>query len=194
MAPAAMSSWTQSLSEARPAAYWLDDPGRPGPVPALTGTETCDLLVVGGGYSGLWTALLAKERDPGRDVVLVEAGEVAGAATGRNGGFCAASLTHGFANGRSRWPDEIRVLEELGARNLDAIEETVERYGIGCEFERTGEMFVATEPHQAAELRQEAAEASELGLDEGVRYLDTDAVRAEVDSPTFLAGLWDRWG
>src|SRR6185312_15837730 len=99
-----------------------------------------DLLVVGGGYSGLWTALRAKERDPRRDVVLIEGREVGWAASGRNGGFCAASLTHGLANGLARWPEEFGRLEELGNRNLDGIEETVARHSIDCDFERSGEI------------------------------------------------------
>ncbi|MFF0112068.1 NAD(P)/FAD-dependent oxidoreductase [Streptomyces prasinus] len=189
-----MNRWTTSLADARPTAYWLDDPARPGPRPALTGDETCDLLVVGGGYSGLWTALIAKERDPDRDVVLVEGREVGWAASGRNGGFCAASLTHGLANGLARWPDEIHELERLGARNLDAIEETVARHAIDCDFERTGELDVATEPYQARELRARYQEIDRRGLADGVDLLDTDAVRAQVYSPTFLAGLWDRRG
>ncbi|MET9308357.1 FAD-dependent oxidoreductase [Streptomyces cellulosae] len=194
MAPSAMSRWTQSLSEARPVSYWLDDPGRPDPEPALTERTTCDLLVVGGGYSGLWTALIAKERDPSRDVVLVEGREVGWAASGRNGGFCAASLTHGLSNGLARWPGEIHTLERLGARNLDAIEETVARHSIDCDFERTGEIDVATEPYQAEELRAWYDEISARGLAEGIEYLDADAVREQVDSPTFLAGLYDRRG
>ncbi|WP_225642005.1 NAD(P)/FAD-dependent oxidoreductase [Streptomyces werraensis] len=194
MAPSAMSRWTQSLSEARPVSYWLDDPGRPDPEPALTGRTTCDLLVVGGGYSGLWTALIAKERDPSRDVVLVEGREVGWAASGRNGGFCAASLTHGLSNGLTRWPDEIHTLERLGARNLDAIEETVARHSIDCDFERTGEIDVATEPYQAEELRAWYEEIAGRGLADGFEFLDADAVREQVDSPTFLAGLYDRRG
>ncbi|MDQ1008004.1 glycine/D-amino acid oxidase-like deaminating enzyme [Streptomyces sp. V4I23] len=192
MAPAAMP-FASSLADAQPVPFWLDDPGRPGALPALTGTERCDLLVVGGGYSGLWTALLAKERDPGRDVVLIEDREAGWAASGRNGGFCAASLTHGLGNGFARWPDELTKLEELGARNLDAIEDTVARYGIDCDFERTGEIDVATEPHQLAELHELHEEATRLGFG-GLEMLDRDAVRAEVDSPTFLGGLWDRDG
>ncbi|UYQ64704.1 NAD(P)/FAD-dependent oxidoreductase [Streptomyces peucetius] len=192
MAPAAMNI-AGSLSDARPAPFWLEDPGKPDPLPALAGDERCDLLVVGGGYSGLWTALLAKERDPGRDVVLIEGREAGWAASGRNGGFCAASLTHGLGNGLARWPDELAKLEELGARNLGAIEETVARHGIDCDFERTGEIDVATEPHQLAELHETHAEATRLGFT-GLELLDAEAVRAEVDSPTFLGGLWDRQG
>ncbi|MFD6277086.1 NAD(P)/FAD-dependent oxidoreductase [Streptomyces sp. NPDC060209] len=193
MAPDAMRNAAHSLSDARPLSYWLDDPGKPGARPALTGDERCDLLVVGGGYSGLWTALIAKERDPGRDVVLIEGDEVGWAASGRNGGFCAASLTHGLANGLERWPDEIGKLEALGARNLDAIEAAVARYSIGCDFERTGEIDVATQPHQLDELREWHRRTEELGLG-GMEFLDRDQVRAEVDSPTFLGGLLDRRG
>ncbi|MEV6697792.1 FAD-dependent oxidoreductase [Streptomyces sp. NPDC051453] len=188
------TDWIRSLADAKPLSYWLDDPGRPEARPALTGDERCDLLVVGGGYSGLWTALLAKERDPGRDVVLLEGQEVGWAASGRNGGFCAASLTHGVANGLARWPGEIGKLEELGNRNLDAIEDAVARYSIDCDFERTGELDVATEPHQVTELQEFHRELTEAGLAGGTELLDADATREQVDSPTFLGALYDRRG
>ncbi|MFE5026604.1 NAD(P)/FAD-dependent oxidoreductase [Streptomyces sp. NPDC056656] len=188
------TDWIKSLADAKPLSYWLDDPGKPQAQPALTGDERCDLLVVGGGYSGLWTALLAKERDPGRDVVLLEGQEVGWAASGRNGGFCAASLTHGVANGLARWPGEIAKLEELGNRNLDAIEEAVARYSIDCDFERTGELDVATEPHQVTELQEFHQELTEAGLAGGTELLDADATREQVDSPTFLGALYDRRG
>ncbi|QHC25197.1 NAD(P)/FAD-dependent oxidoreductase [Streptomyces sp. GS7] len=187
------ASPVHALADASPKPFWLEDPARPDVRPALVGDERCDLLVVGGGYSGLWTALLAKERDPRRDVVLIEGQEVGWAASGRNGGFCAASLTHGLGNGLARWPGELAELERLGARNLDGIEDALARHGIDCDFERTGEIDVATAPHQVAELREMAEEAGELGL-EGREFLDREAIRAEVDSPTFLAGLWDRTG
>ncbi|MCX5210577.1 FAD-binding oxidoreductase [Kitasatospora sp. NBC_00240] len=182
----------RALSDARPTPFWLEDPGRPQALPALVGDTTCDLLVVGGGYSGLWTALIAKERDPSLDVVLVEGNEVGWAASGRNGGFCAASLTHGFGNGLQRWPGELAELERQGAANLQAIEDTLKRYGIDAEWERTGEIDVATQPHQLEELHEIAEAVAEHGLE--LTVLDADALRAEVDSPTFLGGVWDKEG
>lgn len=170
---------SRALAPARHSAFWLDDVERPRH-PRLETTIDADLAIVGGGYTGLWTAVRAKERDPDRRVVLLEASRIGWAASGRNGGFCEASLTHGYENGASRWPGEIDVLERMGRRNLDEIEQTVARYGMDVDFERTGALSVAVEPHQVDWLRES----------EG--FLDADAVRAEVASPTYLAGAWDR--
>jgi len=173
----------EALRDAAPTPYWLDHPDRPALRAPLDAHTTTDLCVVGGGYSGLWTAILAKERDPSRDVVLLEGNRVGWAASGRNGGFCAASITHGHANGAERWPDEIDTLDRLGRENLDAIEEALTRHRIACDFERTGAITVATEPHHVEWLHELHDEAP------GSTFLDRDAMRAEVDSPTYLAGV-----
>ncbi|MFI6867055.1 NAD(P)/FAD-dependent oxidoreductase [Nocardia sp. NPDC050406] len=184
--------WASALSEAAPTPYWTDRPERPAPTEPLTTATDADLAVIGGGYSGLWTALLAKERDPDIDVVLLESGMCGHAASGRNGGFCAASLTHGLANGVERFPDEIADLERLGRRNLDEIEKSIAHYGIDCDFERTGEMEVATAAHELEWLRESHDSALALGY--RTELLDRDAVRQEVHSPTYLGGWWDRDG
>lgn len=172
---------SSSLRESRPAVFWLDGLERPSR-PVLSGGHRADLVVVGGGYCGLWTAIRAKERDPGRHVVLLEAHEIGWAASGRNGGFCESSLTHGTENGQRRWPNELDQLDRLGAENLDGIAETLDRYQAEVEFERTGELMVAVEPHQVEWLADEDG------------FLDAEAVRAEVNSPTYLAGVWDKDG
>ncbi len=163
---------------------WLD-PAIVGPrpdYPRLPGATTCDLLVVGGGYTGLWTALHAAERDPGAEVVLIEAEQIGWAASGRNGGFVDASLTHGTANGKSRWPEEFDHLERLGMANLNGMAADIDKYGMNVDWQRTGMLAVATEAHQVPWLR-ESADAGEG------KFLDQAAVRAEVNSPTYLAGL-----
>ena len=182
----------KALADAERKPYWLDSPARPEPLGRLDRNTSADLVVVGGGFSGLWTALMAKERDPSLDVVLLEGRRIGWAATGRNGGFCMATLTHGLANGLERWPGEIDRLERLGVENLDEIERTLERYGVDCSFERTGELHVATEPWQLDGLSEHLDLISELGLD--YLPLDQEQVRAEVDSPTYLGGLWERSG
>ncbi len=141
-----------AIADAELFPYWYDDVDEPDSNPTLVRTESCDLCVVGGGYTGLWTAIIAKERDPSRDVVLIDAAEVGSAASGRNGGFMESTLTHGVANGQQRFPDEIELLEQLGLENLDAIEAAIRRYDIDCDYERTGVIDVATTAHPPSYL------------------------------------------
>ena len=172
--------------------FWLDDPARPEPRTGPLSGHVNDLVVIGGGTTGLWSALRALERSPHRSVVLLEAERLAEHASGRNGGFCAASLTHGDANGRQRWPDEMPQLRELGLANLDALERTLDRYEIDCAAQRTGQLDLATTPWQVDELREEQAALDAAGLPP--RLLEGDDLRAEFGSPVGLAGLLDEAG
>lgn len=178
-----------ALADAAPRPYWLEDPARPDPAPSLSGPAQADLVVVGGGYLGLWTALLAVTRDPGRDVLLLEAQTCGHAASGRNGGFCEASLTHGLGNGAARWPEELGDLLSLGRANLDALEATVADRGIDCDFVRSGTLSVATSPYQVADLAEEREVAAAAGHD--LTLLDREGLAARVSSPTFLGALFD---
>lgn len=170
-----------ALAPSRQACFWLErTPGDRRP--ALTADTTCDLLVIGGGYTGLWAALAAKRRDPGARVMVLEGRTNGWAASGRNGGFAESSLTHGESNGRTRFADDYDALDADGVANLDAMQADVLGFERNADWERTGELGVATEPHQVAWL------AEEQHGDRAV-FLDAAAVRAEVDSPTYLAGL-----
>ena len=124
--------------------------------------------------------------------MLVEGDTVAFGGSGRNGGFVDASLTHGLPNGLARFPDEIDELERLGLENLAGIEETMERFSIDAAYEKTGFLVAAREPHEAEELSELAELLRERGID--AEYLDQAAVRHELDSPTYIAGLWQRTG
>jgi glycine/D-amino acid oxidase-like deaminating enzyme len=172
----------RSLAAGSFGSMWLDTT-RPD-YPQLSGSLTCDLLVVGGGYTGLWTALHAAQRNPDQRIVLIEADRIGWAASGRNGGFVDASLTHGLVNGKTRWPNEIDRLTEMGLENLDGMQDEIGRLGLDVDWQRSGMLAVATEPHQVAWL-EEAAESA------AGNFLGQEAVQSAVHSPTYLAGVFD---
>jgi glycine/D-amino acid oxidase-like deaminating enzyme len=169
-----------SLERSTRTPFWTADAPLPRISAKLRGSITADLVIVGAGYTGLWTALLAKERHPEWNVVVVEGKTAGWAASGRNGGWVDSSLTHGESNGRSRFPDEYELLDKAGVDNLDEIERTVTDRGWDCDFWREGSLSVATEPHQVEWLRESADGQREI-------FLDRDEVAKRVKSPTYLA-------
>jgi glycine/D-amino acid oxidase-like deaminating enzyme len=184
------SSYLKQLSHMQPQLYWLDaDPLEPEPHATLIGDTTTDLCIVGAGYTGLWTALLAKEKNPERNVIIIEQLETGAGASGRNGGFCSYSLTHGFMNGYSRFKDEMAIIERLGRENLEAIEATIKKYGIDCQFELTGEISVANEEWQMEDLIEIANLRNSFG--DSVQILSKEEMQARVHSPISVGGLWD---
>ena len=180
----------KSYADASPVPYWLDQPGAPEPSAPLDAPTSADLAIVGAGFTGLWAAIQAKEEQPDRDVVVVEQDTVAFGASGRNGGFCDATLTHGLPNGVDRFPDEIETIERLASESFAGIESTIARHGIECDWNTAGEVLVAREPHEVEWMRESAELSRRFGQD--ADFLDRDRVRAELDSPTYLAGMWKR--
>jgi glycine/D-amino acid oxidase-like deaminating enzyme len=178
--------------DARRVPYWLDALGPRPAQPEAEGVVDADLCIVGGGFTGLWAALHAIRDDPGRDVVLLEGATVAFGASGRNGGFAEASLTHGRSNGLARFADEMDVLERLGEENFAGMRADVEELAIDCDWRDAGACLVALEPHELAWLEDLRDEARRFG--EEPLLLDAAAMRAQVDSPAFLGGLWQRDG
>ena len=181
------------LADVQPQLWWLDsDPLEPDSHAALIGDVPADLCVIGAGYTGLWSALLAKERNPEREVIVLEQYETGAGASGRNGGFCSASLTHGFTNGMRRFADEMPVIERLARENLDEIEATIQRYQIECDWERSGELRVAVAPWQFEGMVEEARLRNEMG--DHVEVLNKAQVQARIHSPLYEGALFDRDG
>ena len=177
----------RSIADVSHIPFWLDNPARPAPEPELTTDVSTDLLVIGAGFTGLWTALLAREENPAREVVILEAGEVATGASGRNGGFMDASITHGLQNGLARWPKEFPTLLALGEKNLDEIEATLQRLGIQCDYIRTGDIAMASEPYQVEELQAEMEISGQYKIRS--EFYDRERIQQIVKSPFFIAGL-----
>jgi len=190
--PSITAAVTAALRDVEHRVYWLDRPGAPeAEAPLLSGTDT-DLLVIGGGFTGLWTAICAKDRNPDRDVVLVEAETIAFGGSGRNGGFISASLTHGLAHGEHIWPAEMPDLVRQGRENLQAIADFVDRENIDADLRLVGKTAIALTAHARAQLPNMLELHTKWGED--VELLDQAAMDEDVHSPTYLGGLRVRSG
>lgn len=179
-----------ALSRTKLSPYWLDNPAQPAAEPKLTRDTTADLLIVGGGFTGLWAAVQAKEQMPELDVVVIEAGRVAHGASGRAGGIISTSVMHGLPNAVRVFPNDIAQLEEFGHRNLDGFEDTLKRYDIDADIEWNGEMTVAVDPDHVEHLRADYDLHTQYGHD--VVLLGEQATREQLNSPLFAGALWSR--
>jgi glycine/D-amino acid oxidase-like deaminating enzyme len=176
---------------APPISYWLRDPAPAGiaDAPLASGEHLdVDVAIVGAGFTGLWTAIALTDTDPTLRVAVLEAHSISFGASGRNGGFCEASLTHGLANGIRHFPDELEILEREGIENLHGLIAFTREHGIDCDLEETGVVALADQPYQVDEFRAWADEAAEYG--EHMEFLDRDAIQAEIHSPIWQAGLY----
>jgi glycine/D-amino acid oxidase-like deaminating enzyme len=166
--------------------YWLDRVAAR-PRPPLDGDRSADVVVIGAGFTGLWSAIELLEREPGLQVVVCEADTVGYGASGRNGGFLDPSLTNGLLNGRRHFPAEVERLDALGRENYARMRQAFVDYEIDAEFAPVGTTTVATRPHEIDGLTAWAALETEFGY--GVQLLDADEARTRLDSPAVLAAL-----
>ncbi|HEY7968362.1 MAG TPA: FAD-dependent oxidoreductase [Candidatus Limnocylindrales bacterium] len=182
-----MATSANSGDPAGALSYWLDaSPAGPRRAP-LHGDAAADVAIVGAGFTGLWTAIALTDADPSLRVVVLEQASAGFGASGRNGGFCLASLTHGLANGIRHFPDEVAILEREGVANLRALVAFTHENGIDCDLEETGDLTVADQAYQVDELREWVDEAAAWG--EELQFLDREAIQAEVHSPLWQAGV-----
>jgi glycine/D-amino acid oxidase-like deaminating enzyme len=179
-----------ALAGAKLFPFWLDNPAAPGAEPELVGDTKADLLIIGGGFTGLWAAVQAKELMPELDVVLIEAHLVAHGASGRAGGIISTSVMHGLPNAVRVFPNDIDQLEQFGQHNLDGFEATLERYGIDADIEWNGEMTVAVDAAHLDHLRGDCELHRKHG--HNVVLLNREETREQLDSPLFEGALWSR--
>jgi glycine/D-amino acid oxidase-like deaminating enzyme len=165
--------------------FWLDQLGSRPRRPALTGSHEADVCIVGGGFTGLWTAYELKRAEPSLVVVVLEAQHVGFGASGRNGGWVLGKLSGSRAAWRQRGgPHGARTMVRAIQQTVEEVGTVVARENIECDWQHSGTLTVAQSDTQLERLRAQAAsERAELGEDLAWEVLDADqlAARLHVD-------------
>jgi glycine/D-amino acid oxidase-like deaminating enzyme len=172
----------------------LNDEGNPPPAAPLSGVTDADVTIIGGGYTGLWTAHQLVTRDPTLRIVLLEADICGGGPSGRNGGFVnswwdeAAGLVELFGEGPAR------ACLEASASSVREIGDWCDRHGVDAHYRRHGMLLVSTTPPHDGRWDADVAAAAALGDPEAYRSLDAGEVTRRCRSPRFRGGALMRDG
>ena len=170
--------------------YWKDSIEAPDPRAALAGDETVDVAILGGGFSGLWTAYFLLKANPGLQVAVIEKHRVGYGASGRNGGWCSPRYPvlvdelerrFGADAARATILAQYAIVEEVGR--------VCEEEGIDAHFRRGGLLSVARSERQWAGLRETYATYDRLGLAHDVELIDAAATGAKVRITKVLGGM-----
>jgi glycine/D-amino acid oxidase-like deaminating enzyme len=173
-----------------PHGYWLEEAGEVEPSPPLLGEGRADVVVIGGGFTGMWAAWHAKALEPEARIVLLEADRCGRGPSGRNGGFCNV-MWQSLPTMRERWGDGAALAVARAA------EEAVEGIGAFCEgegldawFRQAGYLEVSTAAAHDGAWDEALAACRELGVAEAVQPLSPGQVAARCASPAFRAGVF----
>jgi glycine/D-amino acid oxidase-like deaminating enzyme len=177
--------------------WWLrealaDDPGEP--ASPLRGDAIADVVILGGGYTGMWTALHLKELEPGIDIAIVEQDICGGGASGRNGGFV-NSFWGDLPYLVERFGDDPAIeLCEAGEESIRAIGRFLDQHRIDAWFRSDGEYVVAASDGQEGRWSEDLSLAEELGVSQHFQVLDAEEMRSRISSPVFRGALYRKVG
>ncbi|GIJ61282.1 NAD(P)/FAD-dependent oxidoreductase [Virgisporangium aurantiacum] len=166
--------------------FWYTQIGLPTPLPPLPGDRDCDVCIVGGGLTGLWTAYYLAKADPGLRITVLEAEFAGYGASGRNGGWLSAELA-GTADAYAEGPHGRAGVERLAAELRATVDEVIgvcDRHGIDADIVRNGVLYVARSPAQLARLAADAG-------DGGGRALTAAEARERINVTGVLGGWYD---
>lgn len=170
--------------------FWIAEAGVPEPRPALRGDLRADVVIVGGGYTGLWAAWHIVAAEPEARVVLLEAGICGQGPSGRNGGFV-----------NSMWFSLPTLCDRFGrtaglavaraaAESVGAIGEWCAAEGVDAWYRRGGYLQVSASPAQDGAWSRAAALCSELGVADACQPLGAAEARSRCDSPVVRGGAF----
>ena len=173
--------------------YWLEealaaDPGEPRP--PLEGKISADVCIVGGGFTGLWTAIALTEREPGLRIALIESDICGGGASGRNGGFASSSWWNlsglvGLFGDR-----EGLAYAQLVADQVGWIGEWTRSHEVDCWFHDEGILVGEAEDWQLGAHRQDVETAVRLGVPQVIAPMSVEEAKALADSPKWVGACF----
>lgn len=172
-------------SHYRTRSFWHEVAPPYEPMPPLEGERRADVAIIGGGFTGLWTAYHLKTEQPSMEVAVLEQ-EVAGyGASGRNGGFAMTLLSRSLHDLKEQLGSaEALAVHKPVAAAVDAIGQFAKENGVDCDYEKTGIITTSTTAWQDAIIENDVKAAQEMGI-EDIRFLDGQTVRDMVHSPTY---------
>lgn len=162
--------------------FWLETSGDDlTPRPALGGSLDADVAILGGGYTGLWTAYYLLRADPSLRVVLLERDICGFGASGRNGGWCAPGLNISLARlAHLHGHDRARNVYEAVFEAVDEVGHVAAAEGIDVEWRRGGELIVSRGPHETPSLEADLLEFERFGFGDRYQLLDASKLAARV--------------
>jgi glycine/D-amino acid oxidase-like deaminating enzyme len=173
-----------------PYGYWLDEAGAVALAPPLDADRDADVVVIGGGFTGLWAAWHVKQLEPEARVVLLEADGCGRGPSGRNGGFCNV-MWFSLPNMRRRWGEEAALAVARAAeRAVGEIGEFCEQQQVDARFRMGGYLQVSTAAAHDEVWSEALAACRELGAVGAVQPLSPGEVAARCASPAFRAGAF----
>ncbi len=152
--------------------------------PPLRGSHKADIVIIGGGFTGLSTAYNIKRRFPNKHIVILEGAFCGYGASGRNGGFCVIDI---LLNQDRVQPDGIQDMVDVSFYGLKQIKEMMVEHNLECELQESGMLEVALNEGQIKYLEQYASFLSHFGLDSTI--IHGQELEAEIKSPHFVAGM-----
>lgn len=151
----------------------------------LRGSHSADVVIVGGGYTGLASAYHIRQKFPDKKIVLLEGACCGYGASGRNGGFCIA--TDLIRELDQDDPESIQQSLEISFYGLNFIKRMIAEYNIDCDFEENGMLGTALNDKHVEEMKAYAGTLKAFGLES--TFLLGEALTAEINSPRIIAGL-----
>ncbi|HSE81053.1 MAG TPA: FAD-dependent oxidoreductase, partial [Gaiellaceae bacterium] len=156
----------------------------------LAGPVRADVCIVGGGYTGLWTALRIADLEPGASIVLLEADICGGGPSGRNGGFALSWWPKVETFVKRMGEEEAFRLVRVSETAVDELGEFCEREGIDAHYRRGGWLWTATSPAQLGSWDGAVAAAARAG-EHPFELLDAEEVQRRTGSPVHLGAAFE---